>query len=209
MVWKDYSKLKGTHAVCGASNYSWRNYDPEKLIQRLIANYAAPIGTALHEYAADNIKNKIKLLKTDKHGVLRYLLVEKKIPSRAIDIDMLFPNLMNYVNDSIGFRLDPEVVLYYSPYSYGTADAISWANDTLQISDLKTGVVPASFAQLENYAAFFCLDYKIHPSKIKEIIFRIYQGGQIAVAKPDPSILVPIMEQIVEFNKIITDFEEA
>lgn len=209
MVWKDYSKLKGTHAVCGASNYSWRNYDPEKLIQRLIANYAAPIGTALHEYAAENIKKKIKVLKTDKHGVLRYLLVEKKIPSRAIDIDMLFPNLMNYVNDCIGFRLDPEVVLYYSPYSYGTADAIGWENGLLQISDLKTGVVPASFAQLENYAAFFCLDYKIKPTQIKEIIFRIYQGGQIATAKPDPSILVPIIDQIIEYSRIAADFEEA
>ena len=32
MIWKDYSKLKNTHAFCGASNYRWRNYDVDKLI---------------------------------------------------------------------------------------------------------------------------------------------------------------------------------
>ena len=55
MIWKDYSKLKNTHAFCGASNYRWRNYDVDKLIQSKVSSYATSIGTLLHEYAADNI----------------------------------------------------------------------------------------------------------------------------------------------------------
>lgn len=209
MIWHDHSKLRNTHAFCGASNYSWRNYDLEKLEQRKINSYAAPIGTALHEYAASSIRDKFKINKSDKHSVLRYLVVDKKIPSKAIDIDFLFPNLMNYVNDAIGFRMDPEIVLYFSPNCYGTADAISWENGILQISDLKTGVAPANFMQLENYAAFFALDYHIKPTQIKQIIFRIYQAGEVIVAEPPSDVIKPICDQLIEFNRFLTWFDEG
>lgn len=209
MIWKDYSRLKGTHAICGASNYAWRNYDDAKLEQRLIARYAAPVGTALHEFAAANITHKMKLGKGDKKIVQRFLLVDKNIPPAAFDLDFLYPNLMLYVNDAIGFRMDPEIVLYYSPYCYGTADCINWDGSILQISDLKTGITPASFVQLENYAAFFCLDYKVKPSQISKIIFRIYQGGNVISQEPDSIVLNPIIEQIIRFNKKIAKFEEG
>ena len=114
MIWKDYSHLKNTHAFCGASKYAWRNYTIEKLIQAKESSYAATIGTKLHDYAAKNIKKHFKVVKADKRDVYRYLAVENDIPDNAIDIDRLFPNLMTYVNDAIGFRLDPEVILYYS-----------------------------------------------------------------------------------------------
>lgn len=207
MIWKDYSNLKGTHAFCGASKYAWRNYDIDKLLQSKVNSYAAEIGTKLHKYAADNITEKFKILKSDKRSVFRYLTVENHIPANAVDIDRLFPNLMNYVNDMIGFRMDPEIVLYYSPDFYGTTDAISWSDDVLRIADLKTGTTPASFIQLENYAAFFCLDYKIKPSQIKKLEFRIYQNDEIMCAEPDPSIIFPIIDQIVNFNKVLMDFE--
>lgn len=207
MEWKDYSHLKNTHAFCGASKYAWRNYDIEKLLQAKESSYAATIGTKLHEYAADNIKEKFRVTKTDKRGVFRFLTVENKIPPNAVDIDRLFPNLMNYVNDMIGFRMDPEVVLYYSPDFYGTTDAISWDDNVLRIADLKTGTTPASFIQLENYAAFFCLDYKVKPSQIKKMEFRIYQNDEILCAEPDPSIIFPIVDQIVNFNKALMNFE--
>lgn len=208
MIWKDYSKLKGTHAFCGASKKSWRNWDIEKLIQSKENSYAQTIGTLLHEYAAESIDAKFRVNKSDKRGVLRYLVVEKKIPENVVDIDRLFPNLMNYINDGIGFRMDPEVVLYYSPDFYGTADTISWNNGVLRISDLKTGITPASFEQLENYAAFFCLDYKVKPKDIKTMEFRIYQSDEVLFAAPDPKeILTPLIDQIIEFNKVLMNFE--
>lgn len=209
MIWKDYSHLKNTHAFCGASKYAWRNYTIEKLIQAKESSYAATIGTKLHEYAAKNIKKRFKAIKGDKRDVYRYLVVENDIPPNAVDIDRLFPNLMTYINDAIGFRLDPEVILYYSPDFYGTADGISWSesDSILRISDLKTGTTPASFVQLENYATFFCLDYKIKPSKIKKIEFRIYQNNEVLYAEPSSEILFPIIDQVVEFNKALMAFE--
>ena len=207
MIWKDYSYLKGTHAFCGGSKYSWRNYDIEKLLQAKANSYAVTIGTLLHEYACDNIRCHYRVQKGDKRGVHRFLTVENKIPDTAVDIDRLFPNLMNYINDAIGFRMDPEVILYYSPDFHGTADAISWKDDILRISDLKTGVTPPAFEQLENYAAFFCLDYRIKPSDIKKIEFRIYFNGDILYAEPDPTLLTPIIDQIIEFNKALMNFE--
>ena len=207
MIWKDYSefkrRVKDAHAFCGASNYHWRNYDKEKLIQTKMNSNANAIGTLLHSYAAKNIAEGFKLYKGDKRSILRYLTIENNIPAYSVDIDSLFPNLMNYVNDSIGYRMTPEVLLYYSDNFYGTTDAISFKDDVLKISDLKTGKSPASFMQLENYAAFFCLDYKVKPTDLKKIEFRIYQGGEIIFAEPDPKILLPITEQIVEFNNVL------
>lgn len=210
MIWKDYSKLKGTHAFCGASKKSWRNWDVDRLILSKQNSYAQTIGTLLHEYAADNIEHHFRLNKTDKRGVLRYLTVEKGIPSNVVDIERLFPNLMNYINDCIGFRMDPEVVLYYSSDFYGTADAIYWSDKTgeLKISDLKTGVTPVEFDQLENYAAFFCLDYKVKPQQIKNLEFRLYQNGEVIYAQPDPvEVLSPVIDKIIYFNKALMDFE--
>lgn len=207
MIWKDYSRLKNTHAFCGGSNYRWRNYDLEKLEQARISSFAAPIGTALHEYAAENIRHKIKVQKNDKHGLARYLIIEKKIPPKAlVNLGEQFLNLYNYVNDCIDFNLDPEVTLYFSEHCYGFADAISWQDGVLQISDLKTGTSPASFMQLENYACFFCLDYKIKPKEINKIIFRLYQCGEITVAEPPSDILVPIIDQLIEFNRYLNWF---
>ncbi len=207
MIWKDYSKLKNTHAFCGASNYRWRNYDPEKLIQSKENSYATTIGTLLHDRAAHYISKPKKMIKSSKISIYDYLTIDNDIPESAIDIDRLFPNLMNYVNETIAFEMDPEITLYFSDNFYGTADAISWEDGLLRISDLKTGVTPASFMQLENYAVFFCLDYKIKPSQIKKLEFRIYQNNEVLFADPDPHILNPIIEQVIEFNKILSDFE--
>ena len=66
--------------------------------------------------------------------------------------------LNRYVNDCIGWGMTPEQILYYSDNAFGTADAISFRNMILRISDLETGETPASEKQLEVYAAFFCLE---------------------------------------------------
>ena len=207
MIWKDYSRLKGTHAFCGASKYQWRNYDVEKLLQMKANSYAATIGTLLHSFAEMTIAKHLKMKKPHKDTVFWYLFVEHNIPAQAIDLDRLFPNLMNYVNDAIGFRMDPEVTLYFSDDFYGTVDAIYWNDGILRISDLKTGVTPASFMQLENYAAFFCLDYKIKPSQIKKMEFRIYQDNEVLLAEPESDVLFPIIDQIIEFENALKQFD--
>jgi len=208
MIWHDHTKLKGQHAFCSCSNFSWRNYDLAKLEQVKVNSYAAAIGTALHEYAAENIKKGFEIKKTDKHSILRYLVVKKNFPRKVIDIDYIFPNLMAYVNDGIRFGMEPEVVLFYSDNFFGTADALSWENDILQISDLKTGKGEPSFKQLENYAALFSLEYKVKPKDIKQIIFRLYHGEELMIAEPPSDILNPIIDQIIEFNKFLMWFED-
>ena len=100
--------------------------------------------------------------RNDKHLVLHHLL-SSGIPRWIIDLDLYFTNLMTYVNDAIGFRMKPEVILAYSDFCFGTADAISFRNDILRVHDLKTGSRPAHMEQLLVYAALYCLEYKVKP----------------------------------------------
>ena len=112
-----------------------------------------------------------------------------------------------YVNDAIGYKMVPEQVLYYSDNCFGTADAISFRGNLLRIHDLKTGVIPAHMEQLEIYAALFCLEYKFKPSDI-EIELRIYQSDEILYHKPTSEDIVPIMDKIITFDKIIGNIKE-
>ena len=57
-----------------------------------------------------------------------------------------------HVNDAIGFKMDPEVVLYYSENCFGTADAISFKDNLLRIHDLKTGFSETNILQLKIYS---------------------------------------------------------
>ena len=123
MQWNDHSRLTGQHAFLGASKYHWLNYDRDRLVDAYLSNQAKERGTRLHAFAAECIELKQKLPKSKK-------------------------TLNAYVNDAIGFRMTPEVVLYYSPNCFGTADAIMFDDGVLRIHDLKTGTVPAHMEQL-------------------------------------------------------------
>ena len=112
-----------------------------------------------------------------------------------------------YVNDAIGFKMEPEQVLYYSPNCFGTADAICFRKNKLRIHDLKTGVVPASMYQLMVYAALFCLEYDYKPGEI-ETELRIYQGNDIVIHKAQADDILPIMDRIVIFDKTINKLQE-
>lgn len=136
----------------------------------------------MHAFAAEAIR-------------LREKLAKKK---RTINL---------YVNDAIGYLMDPEVVLYYSDNCFGTADAISFRNNLLRIHDLKTGEIPAHIEQLEIYAALFCLEYAYDPHDI-EIELRIYQNNEVGVCHPDPDEIKTIMNKIVECDKIINSVRE-
>lgn len=177
MKFNEHSSLEGQHAFLGASKYHWLNYTPEKLEATYRRSLAAQRGVILHEYAAFSISLGQKLPRTNQ-------------------------TLNLFVNDAIGFKMSPEVVLYYSPNAFGTADAISFRRNLLRIHDLKTGETPASFAQLEIYAALFCLEYRYKPNDIN-FELRIYQNDEILVHIPEKEDIMNIMGKIMSSDKII------
>ena len=101
----------------------------------------------------------------------------------------------------------PEQVLYYSPNCFGTADAISFRKNFLRIHDLKTGTTPTHMEQLMVYAAMFCLEYRVKPSEI-EMELRIYQNDQILFHNPTVADILPIMDKIVTFSRVIDKIRE-
>ena len=177
MEFNKHTKLEGAHAFLGASKYHWVNYSEEKIAESYVRHLATLKGTTLHEFAAQCIKLGQKLPKSNK-------------------------TLNMYVNDAIGYKMTPELVLYYSDNCFGTADAISFRNGLLRIHDLKTGITPAHIEQLEIYAALFCLEYKIRPSDL-DIELRLYQNNEILIHEPTVDEIVPIMDKIITFDKII------
>lgn len=181
MVFNRHPNYEGLHAPFGASRSSWLRYNDEKVIQVYQNIRAAEMGTRLHEWAKSTIDLGIKQPRSKK-------------------------TIYAYVNDAIGFKMDTEVVLFYSEKFFGTADAISFRNNFLRIHDLKTGVTPVHIEQLEIYAALFCLEYRIKPSSIK-IELRIYQNDEILVHEPTPEDIINIMDKIVRLNKILENYE--
>ena len=183
MNWNNHSKILGSHAVLGASQHAWLNYDPDKLKRWYVRLQANQRGTDLHDLAMRHIKLGVEMPQT----------------TRTLD---------QYINDAIGFRMSPEVPLYYSENCFGTADAISFDEKTkmLRIHDLKTGERPAKMEQLYIYAALFCLEYHHKPGTIG-IELRIYQSDGIIVANPQADEILPIMEKIITFDKIIRELK--
>ena len=181
MIFNQHKDLQGQHAFLSASKYAWVNYDLQRL-DDVYSNWrAAQIGTEIHEVAAKLIKLGIRLPRNNK-------------------------TLNMYVNDCIGFRMTPEVTLFYSINAFGTADAISFRKGQLKIFDLKTGKTPASIKQLEIYAALFCLEYNQDPHKI-DIELRIYQSNEVLVHHPDPMDIVYIQDKIIDFDRRITELD--
>lgn len=177
MNFNKHYDLVGQHAFLSASKYHWVNYDEEKIGSAYTRYMAVQKGTDLHDLASRLIRLKVKLPKSNK-------------------------SLNSYVNDAIGFRMQPEQPLYYSPNSFGTADSISFRDRILRIHDLKTGESAVKITQLEIYAALFCLEYKIDPKAI-QIELRIYQSDEIVVHKPESDDIRQIMEKIIRFDKRI------
>lgn len=177
MHFNDHWKLKDKHAFLGASQCSWLNYDEERLITVYQNMMSKERGTRLHAFAAECISLNQKLPRSNK-------------------------TLNLYVNDAIGYHMTPEQILYYSDNCFGTADAILFKNNFLRIHDLKTGVGKTHIEQLEIYAALFCLEYKFDPEKIG-MELRIYQNDEVRIYQPLPEEIRIIMNQIIEFDKII------
>lgn len=172
-----HSNLEGQHAFLSASKYHWINYDEEKLAAVYERYLAIQRGTQLHDFAKQCI------------------LLGQKLPRSK-------KTLNQYVNDAIGYRMTPEQVLYYSDNCFGTADAINFKDNFLRIHDLKTGDTPASFHQLEVYAALFCLEYRIKPFDM-DMELRIYQHDDVQIYIPDPKDILRITDKIITFDKRI------
>lgn len=174
---KHSADLVGRHAALSPSQYHWINYSEEKMARRFATAQAAARGDRLHKLAHDLIREREKLPRSKK-------------------------TLNMYVNDAIGFKMTPEVMLYYSENFFGTADVIAFRQNKLYIFDLKTGVSPTSVHQLECYAALFCLEYEMNPFEIG-IELRIYQNNEIETWDADPDTIMHIMEKGKLFDKLI------
>lgn len=161
MNFKTHRELEGRHAIMSASKGEWTGYSPDKLREVIIARQASMLGTKLHEFA-----------------------------KMAIDLGQMQPRNRKtvnlYINDCIGMRMSTEVVLKYSDFAFGTADAIKFdaKTRTLYIFDLKTGLHEAKMRQLEIYAAFFCNEYGWRPGEIT-IELRIYQNDDVRIWRSD------------------------
>ena len=185
MNFNNHNKLAGLHAPFSPSQSSWLRYDDEKVVEVYRNKQAAQMGTRLHAWAKETIDLGIKQPRSKK-------------------------TIYAYVNDAIGYKMDTEVVLFYSPRFFGTADSICFRNGTLRIHDLKTGVTKVHMEQLMIYAALFCLEYKIKPTDI-EIELRIYQSDEILYHNPPAEDIKSIMDRIIYLDKMLErlDCEEA
>ena len=184
MQFNKHYNLAGCHARFAASSSAWLRYDDEKAIEVYENRKSAEMGTKLHEWAKQTIDLGIKQPRTKK-------------------------TIYAYVNDAIGFKMDTEVVLFYSERFFGTADAISFRNGVLRIHDLKTGKggkIETHMEQLEIYAALFCLEYKVKPGEIK-IELRVYKNDEVLVHNPTAEDIAPIMDRIIHLDKLLAKYE--
>lgn len=202
MIFNKHPNLEGRHAILGASTYQWLDYNDEQLVNKYCLFYASTIGTVIHNMCMELILNRIKLRKNDDR-LLFFELVRNGIPEIAIDMPYLFPTVAMYVNDAIGFRMTPEVVLKYSDNCFGTTDSICYYDNTLRIHDLKTGKKEAKFDQLLIYAAIFYLEYGLKFYE-NETILTIYQGGEAKTIVPTPEDIGDVIKIIRASDKKIT-----
>ena len=181
MQFTKHKDLEGLHAMFSPSQSSWLRYSDEKMLDVYRNKKAADYGTRVHAWAAEAIKLGFKQPRSNK-------------------------TICAYINDAIGFKMDTEVVLYYSPYFFGTADAISFKNNILRIHDLKTGK-SGHRERVRSYAALFCVEYKIKPGEIK-MELRLYKNDNVEIFEPTAEDILPIIDQIIRFNKILLENEE-
>ena len=185
MIFNKHLNLEGLHAPFSASQSAWLRYDNDKAVEVFENKKSAEMGTRIHAWAKETIDLGIKQPRSNK-------------------------TLYAYVNDAIGYKMSTEVVLYYSDYFFGTADAISFRNNVLRIHDLKTGSsgkIENHIEQLEVYAALFCLEYRVKPGEIK-MELRVYKSDEVLVHTPTAEDILPIMDKIISLNKILEQIDK-
>jgi hypothetical protein len=160
------------------------NYPEDKLVQTYKNHKKVTLGTEYHGLASRLIKLAVRL------------------PNTAASFN-------SFVNDAIGYKMDSEVLLYYSLNCYGTADVISFNDGVLRIHDLKTGTANiASMNQLLIYAALFVLDYGVSTRELTGVELRIYQNSEVTEFFPSPKDVFDVVAVIVRSDKIISKIDE-
>lgn len=185
MRFHKHSNLEGKHSFLSPSSNAWLRYDDQKLERMYMEHLAHVRGVKEHAFAAQAIS------------------LGHRLPDE--------PKTMNlYVNDCIGWRMKPEVPLYWSPFSFGTADALGFVESKgiLRVSDLKTGKTKTSMDQLEVYAALFCLEYEFPKPWELEIELRIYQNNRVNFVLADPDKIFHAMDRILTGTRLIEQINE-
>jgi len=164
------------HAFLSPSNYHWIDDDADKLAARYFAKQQTERGSKLHAFAQQAIELGVKL------------------PDDGTTLN-------TYINDAIGYRMTPEVALLYSEDCFGTADTLGIRmekrNWVLRISDLKTGITPASMKQVLIYAGLFFFEFQeLYDPNIVDVILRIYQNDAIEEYIPSTADILLIMDRI-------------
>ena len=183
MQWNDHSRLAraNAHALLSPSKATWITYDNDRLIKYWENQERIKQGTKWHKLAEDCIN------------------MRQRLPDVIQTIPM-------FVNDALRYKMRAEQMLFYSEYVFGTADAISFYNDTLRIHDLKTGVAPGKTLQLDIYAAIFCLEYSVKPNDIR-IILRIYQDDEYVEWEPEPEHIFNCMDSIINKDTLLRQLD--
>lgn len=181
MIWTPHYELRDKHAFLGASKNTWLRKSDSELIESFRNEQAKALGTRLHALAAEHIDLGIKMPRTS-------------------------DTLSHYINDAIGYRMSPEVILKYSDLCFGTTDAIAFRNNRLRIHDLKTGSTPAHIDQLMIYAALFCLEYGIDPMELASIDLSIYQSNDILSKQPSGEDISDIMNAITHKDEVLHEY---
>lgn len=175
-----HSELEGKHSFLSPSSPAWIRYDDSKLERRFLEHLAHVRGTKEHAFAKEAIE------------------LGHRLPDEPKTVNM-------YVNDCIGWRLKPEVALYWSDFCFGTADALGYSASqrVLRVSDLKTGKTPASMDQLLIYAALFCLEYEFSKPWELEFELRIYQSNRIKDYFPTGEEIFTYMDRILTGTRLL------
>lgn len=179
----NHKNIEGLHSALSPSQHAWMGYDDEKFRRVYLSRLAVERGTRLHELASRLIKEGVNLEKAPK-------------------------TLNLFVNDAIGFQMESEVPLYYSPNAFGTTDAISFRGGRLRVHDYKSGRTKASMKQLVAYVAYFCLEYGIKPTDIEKEL-RIYQNNEVGIYKPNDAEILDTMERIIRFDRIAEELKNG
>ena len=215
------SKLLGQHALFSPSQPSWLNYSDEEFISKLTSKYKSNLGTEIHEWSAVQIAlgHKVSSLReiykdVETHIYEKYYSLEYGLSSFGLTLlknlkylpEETFGTIKNYINDCVGLKMETEVLIDFTDNFFGTADALRFDDKGLKIFDLKTGSMPAKIEQPLIYASLYLLKNRLDPKNVP-VELRIYQNNDILRAIPSPDELVPVMNTIIHFDKLMDDLK--
>lgn len=225
------------HAPFAPSQPSWLGYSDEQVIEAYKSRHRAEIGTEIHEWASIqiNLSSKASGIREVEKGVKTHIYTKYVMPYLDQNFvpeyeDKLlklrtdygwelikhiryipkesFVSTKDFINDSIGFRMDSEKRLYLSDNFFGTSDATMYYpnENLLRIMDLKTGSRPAKMTQVYIYAALYCHANNLNPLQTN-FETRIYQNAEIRMEQPAGENINDILKNILHKNELIKKFE--